>query len=294
LGEWAAFALLFLVVWLTLWTIGGLAALTELARSLVGADHVGLTDAGFEVIRRAGPFRRRAAFERSTIRRLRVRPRDHAVVVDTTKGTRVVTTFGLAADRDALAAWLRQHLALPDADGGTGALPAGWDLRVEGDATHLSKIRPRARFARSLIAWLVAGTVATAWYQFLPMGLSAESVPALVLVLLLAVGAAFSTWGRREWVARPGELTFHRGFAMWTSERTFKSARLEVMHDTDSDGDSHYKLVVTDAEGRKTVHSQLHDSGEIVDLARLVAGRTGFPLKSFDVLLTDHWPPRRP
>ena len=274
-----AFGLLFLILWLTLWTIGGVAALTALARSLVGADHVGLTDAGFEVVRRAGPFRRRYAFERSTVRRLRVRPRDHAVVADTTKGTRVVTTLGLAADRDALADWLRQHLALPVVDGGPGAVPADWDLRVEGDATHLSKVRPRVRFVRSVIAWLVAGAVATAWYQSLPTDVTTASVSTLVLVLLLVVGAAFSTWGRREWIARPGELTFHRRFATWTSERRFKSARLEVLHDIDSDGDSTYKLVVTDGDGRKAVHSQLHDSGEVVDLARLVSGLTGFPLR---------------
>ena len=54
----------------------------------------------------------------------------------------------------------------------------------------------------------------------------------------------------------------------------------------------HAILVVTDAEGRKTIHTQVHDSGEVVDLARWMAGRTGFPLKSFDVLLTDRWPPR--
>jgi hypothetical protein len=65
-----------------------------------------------------------------------------------------------------------------------------------------------------------------------------------------------------------------------------------VTHDTDSDGDSSYKLIVTDAEGRKTIHTEVHDSGEVVDLGRWLAARTGFPLRSFDVLLADRWPPR--
>ena len=58
-----AFALLFLLVWLTFWTFGGIAALLHLMRSLVGEDVIGLTDSGFELVRRAGPFRRRYAFD---------------------------------------------------------------------------------------------------------------------------------------------------------------------------------------------------------------------------------------
>ncbi len=63
---------------------------------------------------------------------------------------------------------------------------------------------------------------------------------------------------------------------MWTAERSFTNARLDVTHETDSDNDSHYKLIVVDGEGRKTVHSQMHDSGEVIGLAHWLAGRTGF------------------
>jgi hypothetical protein len=71
---------------------------------------------------------------------------------------------------------------------------------------------------------------------------------------------------------------------LWTSERAFRSARLELTHETDSDNDSHYKLVVIDAAGRRTIHSQVHDSGEVVDLAHWFAGRTGFRLTSAEKL----------
>jgi hypothetical protein len=99
-----------------------------------------------------------------------------------------------------------------------------------------------------------------------------------MLTLLVGAGAAASTWGRLEWIVRPAELTFRWRLAVWTSERTFKWARLEVTHHTDSDNDSHYKLAVVDNHGRKAVHSQLNDSGEVVDLAHWLSGRTGFPL----------------
>jgi hypothetical protein len=282
-GE-SAFLLLFLLVWLTFWTIGGIAALTHLMRSLVGEDVIGLTDSGFELVHRAGPFRRRYAFDRSRIRRLRIRPHDKAVVADTAKGTRVITTFGLPADRDEVADWLSRHLGLSDADAEAGTPPATWEVQTEGEVAYVRKVRRGARFTRSLISWLLTAGVASAWYASLDAETSARSIPALVLTLLVAAGAAMSTWGRRELTVRHGELMFRRRLAMWTTERAFRSARLELTHETDSDNDSHYKLIVTDAAGSQTVHSQAHDSGEVVDLARWLAGRTGFRLTSAEKL----------
>jgi hypothetical protein len=80
------------------------------------------------------------------------------------------------------------------------------------------------------------------------------------------------------------EVLFRRSFARWTTERAFRSARLELAHETDSDNDSHYRLIVTDAAEPRTIHSQVHDSGEVVDLAHWLAGRTGFPLTSSEKL----------
>ena len=275
-----AFALLFLLFWLTFWTIGGIAALTHLMRSLVGEDVIGLTDSGFEVVHRAWPFRRRHAFDRSAIRRLRMRPHDKAVVADTAKGTRVITTFGLPAERDEVAGWLSRHLGLSDADAEAGTPPATWEVRTEGDLAYLRKVRPGARFTRALISWLLTAGIASAWYASLDAETSDRNIPALVLTLLVAAGAAMSTWGRRELLVRHGELMFRRSFAIWTTERAFRSARLDLTHETDSDNDTHYRLIVIDAAGRHTVHSQIHDSGEVVDLAHWLAGRTGFPLTS--------------
>jgi hypothetical protein len=280
----AAFAILFLLLWLTLWTIGGIAALTQVTRSLVGEDRLGLNDAGFEVVHRAGPFRRRHTFERSAITRLRVRPHDKAIVVDTHRGMHVLTTFGRPDERDAVAAWLSRHLALPETADKTGAPPSTWETRTEGDSTHLTKIRPRARYIRSAILWGLAAIPAFAWYLSLNGDGSAGSIPALIVSALLACGAALSTWARFEWTLRPGELTYSRHFVLWNSERTFRSATLDVTHHTDSDNDSHYALVVSDAEGKKTMHSQLHDPGEVIDLAHWTAARTGFPLTSAAVL----------
>ena len=213
-----------------------------------------------------------------------MRPHDKAVVADTAKGTRVITTFGLPAERDEVTDWLSRHLGLSEADAEAGMPPATWEVRTEGEVAYLRKVRPGARVTRSLISWLLTAGIATAWYVSLDADTSGRNIPALVLTLLVAAGAAMSTWGRRELLVRHGELMFRRSFAMWTTERAFRSARLELTHETDSDNDSHYKLIVTDAAGSRTVHSQVHDSGEVVDLARWLAGRTGFPLTSAETL----------
>src|SRR5215471_214784 len=62
-----AFILVFLLLWGTFWTVGGIAAMTHLVRSLWGEDTIGLSPEGFELIRRGGPFRRRYAFDRGVI-----------------------------------------------------------------------------------------------------------------------------------------------------------------------------------------------------------------------------------
>jgi hypothetical protein len=55
------FILLFLTVWLTFWTIGGVGAMVHLLRSLWGEDAIALSSEGIELIWRAGPIRRRYA-----------------------------------------------------------------------------------------------------------------------------------------------------------------------------------------------------------------------------------------
>jgi hypothetical protein len=276
----AAFLILFLLLWLTFWTIGGVVALTQAVRSLAGEDVIGLRESGFDVVRRAGPFQRRYRFDRSAIRRLRVRPHDRAVVADTVNGISVVTSFGAPADREAVADWLSRHLGLADADAAMAKPPATWEVRTEGEVAYVRKVRPGARLTRSVISWLLTAAIASAWYASVGHDGPIGSIPAMMLTVLLALGAAMSTWGRREWIVRPGELTFRRSFALWTAERTFRSARLEVVHEADSDNDHHYTLVVIDGAGRKPLHSQVHDSGEVVDLANWLAARTGFPLTS--------------
>jgi hypothetical protein len=130
-----------------------------------------------------------------------------------------------------------------------------------------------------VIAWVVTGLFAFVWIAPSDPDASARW-PAAMVTVVLALGAAASTWARREWIVRHGQLTFQWSFAAWASERTFRNARLEITHTTDSDNDSHYKLVVSDGEHKNVIHSQMNDSGDVVDLGHWLAARTGFPFSS--------------
>lgn len=282
-GDWitggaAGFVFLFLLIWLALWTFGGIAAITELLRSLAGEDLVSVQSSGIDVARRAGPFRRVRTFERSHIRRVRLRHHDKAVVIDTLKGTELVTKYGTPDERQVMVEWLRSRLLLPDRDRvDPNAAPPRWTMTVEGGAVHLSRTDPQTRRTASLIMWAVVAFMGLIWF-----GASARpspgSVMAAALTVLVTLGAAWATWSRREWRVRHGELTAHTAFLAWQRERSFRSARLEVALSTDSDNDDHYRLNVIDAQGKRQIASEMNDEVDIVDLARWLSARTGFPL----------------
>jgi hypothetical protein len=274
-----AFVILFLGLWLTFWTVGGIAAWTHFIRSLWGEDTIALTPEGVEIVRRGGPFRRRYRYDRAAIRRIRLRPSDKGLVMDAEKGTQPLTTFGTPEERQEAADWLIRSLSLPD-EAALAALatpPAGWETFEDADGTRLRKVRPRGRAIRSAIMWTITALLASAWLRF-RAGDAAADFPALALTLLFAVLAMLSTFGRRDWIVRRGEVVFRRRFLIWKSERAFRHARLHVTSETDSDNDSVYTLVIADADGRTTtMHSQLHDAAEVVDFGHWLAARSGFP-----------------
>lgn len=283
-GEWivggvTGFVFLFLLIWLTLWTFGGIAAITELLRSLAGEDTVDVQLSGLELGRRAGPFRRTRNFDRAQIRRVRLRRSDKAVVMDTASGTEMITKYGTPDERHAVVEWLRGRLSLPQDESRVdpAAAPPGWVMSVDEGTTRISRTDAATRRTGSLIAWAVVGFLGLIWLGS-DVTLSIGTLIAGAVTLLVTFGAAWVTWSRREWKVRHAELVAHTRFLLWEWERSFKSARLEVVLSVDSDNDSHYTLNVIDADGKRKIASEMNDEAETVDLARWLTARTGFPL----------------
>src|SRR5262249_52391899 len=107
--------LFFVLIWLGLWTIAGLAATTHLLRNVAGGVIVEVTASELRFVRRAGTFHRRRIVPRTAIRRVRRRGHDEAVVVDTHEGTVVVSDLGAPDARASLLQWLSERLSPPDA-----------------------------------------------------------------------------------------------------------------------------------------------------------------------------------
>jgi hypothetical protein len=229
------------------------------------------------LIRRAGPFRRVRVFDRPLIRRVRLRQHDKAVVIDTPSGTQSITNFGTHEERLTVVDWLKRQLSLPEASTvDTSVPPRGWTLTREDGIARLTRTDPRTRRIAAGIVWLLAAFAALAWFGSTRNG--GGSAVAVLLMLLLALWATWITWSRREWLVQHGQLTSHRRVASWQWERAFRTARLEVHHSTDSDGDSRYALKVIDEQGRRTIASEINDDAEVTNLARWLAARTGFRL----------------
>lgn len=285
-GEWiadgsAAFALSFILVWLGIWTVGGIAAIDELLRSVAGEDTVSITPTGVELVRRAGPLRRTRTFERAGIRRVRLRRPDLAVVVDAASGTEVLTRFGTEEERQHLTDWLRRQLSLPEGDApvDTATAPPGWTMTVEDGVTCVTNADPRARRAGALVAWMVVALLVLVAYGSLRSGPASGGTVAIGLAVPFALWAVWLRGVRRDWLVQQGRLARRRRFASWTWERAFQDARLVVSHRTDSDNDSHCELKVVDHQGSARIAGAMNADLEVVDVGRWLSVRTGFALE---------------
>ncbi|MCC7123888.1 MAG: hypothetical protein IT178_03510 [Acidobacteria bacterium] len=284
-GEWivggaAVAALLFIGVWLTVWTIGGVSAITHLLRSLFGEDRLQVSSDGLLLERRVGPLSRARQHSRSTIRRVRLRRHDKAVVMDTATGIDVVTTFGSVEERRALVEWLRSRLLLPEQ--GTRAFdpakaPRGWRVSADTGVTRLTRDYAKARAIGAVFLWGVVLLLVAALAR--NSVASIGGVIVLVLMLALSAAATWVTFSRRAWLVREGRLTAETRCLTWSRERVFTSARLDVERSVDSDGDESFVLKVTDADGSRRIASGLRDETDLIDLAHWLAARTRFPLK---------------
>jgi hypothetical protein len=278
---------LFALFWVLLWTVGGLAALTHLMRSLAGADRVHVSAEGLHIERRAGPFWRRRVVPGASIRRLRQRGRDHALVADTAGGTIIVSEFGTNNDRALLEHWLRERLVLPDEAQAARiereTPPNGWEVDTSGLDTRFARPTRQARRIQALIMWSLTALVVLGWIGARRAGENgADEIVCLVFAVLLGVSATWITWGRVEWLARHGQLIKRRRFLDWSRALSFASADgavLEITHTTDSDGDDRFALVVRTPTRKRTITTELYDSAELIGFGEWLAARTNLPLQ---------------
>jgi len=303
----------FLLFWLTFWTIGGLSALRELLRCFAAEDRLELASGELLWQRRMGPFRRQRRLPHSAIRSLRIAEhsgRGGALVADLDDRTLSLSDLGTVEERREAARQLQEALGRPPAAGQAlePRLPKGWVCLSPSLGRPLLVPDPRLRRREGLVMAVVALVLLLVLAQLLQTSLARPSF--WPLTLIVAVPTAAAVWGtlwlalgRLEWRLESRRMVLQRRFGGELRER-FEARALELTRSIDSDGDHWYDLVATDLHpagglaggtagggggwggggrgGRKIPASQsllrrIHDPAEPQQLGRWLAHRCAIP-----------------
>jgi len=287
---------LFLLVWLAFWTLGGIAAATQLLRELWGEDRITTTSDSLVLEWRAGPFRRRRTIARGEIVDLVLLPRGRGLVVDTARERVEAAQLGSEQEWRALAVDLRRELGIRE---GTRllspALPEEWTEVATPEGGFALAPNPRTRALPKRVAAVVACVliVATAVFMNGAAGDPSWLVAALVgtaTTAALCAGVAWLELGRNEWRIESGRLVLQRRFRDRVTER-FHATRLALTESADSDGDDWFELLALregataaifptrgDRRNRRRIVRRMNDDAVPRRLGLWLATRAGIPL----------------
>jgi hypothetical protein len=235
----------FVLLWLTVWTIGGIAAMTEFFRLICGEDRVSAESGGLTIERSRGPFHSQREIPRERLRRLLLTGRD-ALAVETSAGLVEISRLGTMEERQAALESLTAQLKLPEIEPSALAatLPKGWEeiITPEGERAVVPDRglrRKRARIVGALAAVLAGGTIAV-------MGQIAETPGIVAFAIQLALGTVAATiaaiWlgrGRMEWRIGSGVVTQRRRFGSGVKD-VFEARGFELLLANDRNGNAEW------------------------------------------------------
>ncbi len=277
----------FLLLWLTLWTIGGITAGWTLLRLLWGEDRITLRADVLRVERRAAPLRRVREVRRDEVLRfyrVRAKGTQYQIVADTRRGPVVVTDLASPADLDALEPALARELRLTPER--SLELPAGWEQVPIPEGGTAFVEAPARRRRLGWVVSLLAGTLA-----LIALWSAATHQP--IATVVCALGAGLIGWGaarlllgRYEW-----QLAGTRLRLVWRyRDRTrtlCEGDRLRLRVTTDSDNDESFHLELIPIAGPatakprpRTIARALHSPAAPLALGEWLAQRTGLPLEN--------------
>ncbi|HYQ88022.1 MAG TPA: hypothetical protein VEU09_00165 [Candidatus Binatia bacterium] len=237
----------FLIVWLVIWTIGGMAALQEFFRLLCGEDRLLAEGGGLSVVQLRGPFRRRRELSRDTLRRLILTGPQGTLAVETLRGTVPLSNLGTRPEREAAAAALRMELGLRDPEPSSvpTALPRGWEeiITPEGERAVVpdhARRRVQARVAGVGALGLASAAAAMIRQSMIQAKFWPFAVQLLIGMIVLACAAVWLGRGRMEWRIGSGRVTLRRRFGAGVRD-VFEAQGFELVLATDrSDHHSDY------------------------------------------------------
>jgi hypothetical protein len=288
---------LFLLVWITLWTIGGIAAGMELLRLLWGEDRIRVASGRLSVTWIRGPFQSTRDFERDTIRKIVIAGRHGHLSLQAARKSIELSGLGTRPEREQAALDLRRELTLPEGDIFHG-LSDEWEevITAEGEralVANLATRRTQARVASMVTLFLAAITLMVGLQIVHQWQLVVPVIVLLALTIALTVGTLWLARGRWEWRIGSGRVTLRKRYG-GSLKDVFEARRLLLDMDTDSDGDTWYGLYgVTDTaparttvvhwrtsqpKNRRQIARVMNDSTQVRALATWLAQASGLEL----------------
>lgn len=294
---------LFLLFWLSFWTLGGLSALRQLLRCFAAEDRLELGSGGLLWQRRMGPFRRQRRLPQGAIRGLRVAEhsgRGGALVADLDDRTLTLSDLGTVEERREAARQLQEALGRTAAAGHPlePRLPKGWVCLSPSLGRPLLVPDPRLRRRNGLVMAVVTLVLSLVFAQLLQTALARPAFWPLTLIVAVATAAAVwgTLWlalGRLEWRLESRRMVLQHRFGS-TVREWFEARGLQLSRSVDSDGDHWYDLMATDLHpagalaggtaggGGKVPSShsllrRIHDPSEPQQLGRWLARRCALP-----------------
>ncbi len=280
--------LVFVGLWVALWTLGGLGAIHMVFRLLFGADEVRWDREKVEVNHLAGFFGSKQCIAWADLRDLRIV--GMRVVAETRRGLVQFVLVGSGAEREELVHALRDAwqasgaaTALPDASADE-ALPAGWRHETAGDGRDALVGGTASTRAVAVFLGLFATVFGFAGGAALRQAFQGHvggwaGMPFLLIGGLMGFGALWIAHARTEYHWGAGSLErVTRAFGRtWTKEYTPLSLKLE--QGKDSDGDVMWRLAAVAPGRREVIASNRDVPGDARRVGRWLAAKTGVRLE---------------
>ncbi len=146
---------LFLLVWLSLWTFGGIAAIYELMRVLWSRDRLVVNPSGFEITRRTGFLLHTRWLARDELRSLYRLDAGSVVMAETESGVVELTRLGTVLEQEELVQAFTAELALPGRAARPVKLPEEWREIPSPEGGTLLLKDPATRRKQAVVAWVV-------------------------------------------------------------------------------------------------------------------------------------------
>ncbi|HEX4639008.1 MAG TPA: hypothetical protein VH170_05935 [Chthoniobacterales bacterium] len=237
---------LFLLFWLSFWTLGGVAAIWEFLRLLFGKDRFEVTSDAVKIDNGYGLFHSTKDLRRDEVVRFYNRPNRAALCADTFRGSIELSRVGTWKDRVALAQELNTHFSISP-EHREGQLPSGWCEISSPERESILVKDPATRRKQALFAWTICFILSFIAAYLVNAagerpGLWALAIFMVIVTALVAWGALWLNIGRNEWLLDRGRITLQRRFSQVRTKK-FEAAALELIEENSGDNGPDYELI---------------------------------------------------